>query len=279
MRHKRAKVYKRAMGIYTQAFNFRQPFQILVSQDILLSLNKESDIHKQLFACVQGNVKPMITQCCIDALYKKGRDYQPLVDIAKTFERRKCNHREVIEPDECLKDVIGQTNKHRYVLAAQSVKLRTSLSTIPGLPMIHFNPRGVLVQSPPSRATLKYKDAMEEERRTEGARVLDGIVDGDNVLGAAQIDGGQRAVAGPSSSGQPRRNRIKGPNPLSVKKKKRKAPDDQAETATKRKSSEPRDVQVEGSDDVRKKKKRKRRGKGEVALAIEEIRAGQMADD
>ena len=32
---------------------------------------------------------------------------QPVVEIAKTFERRKCNHREVIEPDECLKDVIG----------------------------------------------------------------------------------------------------------------------------------------------------------------------------
>ena len=88
----------------------------------------------------------------------------------------------------------GQTNKHRYVLAAQSVKLRTSLSTIPGLPMIHFNPRGVLVQSPPSRATLKQKDSQEEERRVEGATALQGIVDGDNVFGGAAVN------ADPSSS-------------------------------------------------------------------------------
>ena len=29
MRHKRAKIYKKAMGVYINAFNFRQPFQIL----------------------------------------------------------------------------------------------------------------------------------------------------------------------------------------------------------------------------------------------------------
>ena len=51
----------------------------------------------------------VITQCCIDSLYKMGKDHQPVVDIAKTFERRKCNHREAIDSDECLKDVIGES--------------------------------------------------------------------------------------------------------------------------------------------------------------------------
>ena len=30
----------------------------LVSQDVLLRLNRESDIYKQLQACVQGEIKP-----------------------------------------------------------------------------------------------------------------------------------------------------------------------------------------------------------------------------
>lgn len=51
---------------------------------------------------------PVITQCCVEALYKLGREHQRVIDLAKRFERRKCNHREAIEPNECLKDVVGE---------------------------------------------------------------------------------------------------------------------------------------------------------------------------
>lgn len=49
----------------------------------------------------------MITQCCIHELYLQGKAQQPAVDLAKTFERRKCNHREPIPGDECLSSVVG----------------------------------------------------------------------------------------------------------------------------------------------------------------------------
>ena len=50
----------------------------------------------------------MITQCCIHELYLQGNVVQPVVDFAKGFERRKCNHREAIPGDACLKDVVGK---------------------------------------------------------------------------------------------------------------------------------------------------------------------------
>lgn len=50
----------------------------------------------------------VITQCCIHDLYLQGREQQAAVDLAKTFERRKCNHREPIPGDECLESVIGK---------------------------------------------------------------------------------------------------------------------------------------------------------------------------
>ena len=49
----------------------------------------------------------VITQCCIHELYLQGKTQQPAVDLAKTFERRKCNHREAIPGDECLASVVG----------------------------------------------------------------------------------------------------------------------------------------------------------------------------
>lgn len=51
---------------------------------------------------------PVITQCCIEALYRMGKEFQPVVDMAKRAERRKCNHREAVPPQDCLKDMVGE---------------------------------------------------------------------------------------------------------------------------------------------------------------------------
>jgi U3 small nucleolar RNA-associated protein 23 len=82
------------------------------------------ELLKQLETVLQGKVKPsmllfwhdfvhklmewpVITQCCIVELYKMGKERQPAVDIAKEFERRKCNHREAIDGLQCLESVVG----------------------------------------------------------------------------------------------------------------------------------------------------------------------------
>jgi U3 small nucleolar RNA-associated protein 23 len=127
----------------------------------------------------------VITQCCIVELYKAGKERQPVVDLAKTFERRMCNHREAIEGDECLKTVVGpyssycsvhqpwstfvglvetliytlslgDENKHRYVIATQSQSLRNHLRTIPAVPIVHIK-KSVMILEPPSGTTLDIK--------------------------------------------------------------------------------------------------------------------------
>lgn len=120
----------------------------------------------------------MITQCCIHELYLQGKAIQPVVDLAKNFERRKCNHKEAIPGDACLKDVIGnllcwphsvnhvsvwtgETNKHRYVVATQSQPLRSSLRDVPAVPIVHIN-RSVMILEPPSNATLKAKEKVSQ---------------------------------------------------------------------------------------------------------------------
>ncbi|KAL7420795.1 hypothetical protein Q5752_004748 [Cryptotrichosporon argae] len=294
MRQKRAKTYKRVMALYTSAFEFRQPFQLLVSNDLLMEAStKEFDIAKQLATCCQAEIKPMITQCCVEALYKLGKDAQRVVDVAKRFERRRCNHRTAVEPDECLKDVVGPTNKHRYVVAAQSLALAAHLGRIPGVPVVHFNRSGVLVLSPPSTATVRHKNGVEEARRIEGAKVLAGVVDGDNVLGAAAA--GTSASGSASASGAARARKVKGPNPLSVKKKKsapapapvegkKRARDDEdgeggREGAGEGAGQQEGAVGEAGPADAgaasagRRKKRKRGKGKGAVATAIAEINA------
>jgi U3 small nucleolar RNA-associated protein 23 len=212
----------------------------------------------------------VITQCCVEALYKLGPEYQSSTNTAKTFERRRCNHREAIDPDECLKDVIGGTNKHNYVLAAQSASLRQKLQNVPGLPIIHFNPREVLVLSPPSIATTRQKNTLEEERRKEAEKGLGEVVDGANVIG-----GGGPSGSGSGSGSQLKeekaraRKKVNAPNPLSVRKKKvEKRP--REETVEQPSVTEELEGEVDAGGKRRKKRKRGR-GKGAVAEARAEL--------
>ncbi|WWC72784.1 uncharacterized protein I206_106748 [Kwoniella pini CBS 10737] len=279
MRQKRAKTYKRVMALYVQTFGFRHPYQLLVSHDVLLESSKsDMDIVKILKDVVQGEIKPMITQCCMEALYALGKDQQATTNIAKTFERRRCNHRTAIDGNDCLKDMIGQTNKHRYVLASQSLALRTSLENVPGLPIIHFNRTGVLVLSPPSIATIREKNKNEEEKRLKGLREMEGIIDGENVVAPNNTAISNQPIQGGG------RKKIKGPNPLSMKKKKSKIPppssgvESKDNESSKKRSREEKDgITVEGDDVINesegKKKKRRRKKKSVVAEAIAELNA------
>jgi len=145
----------------------------------------------------------MITQCCIHELYLQGKEQQSAVDLAKTFERRKCNHREAIPGDECLTSIIGTNNKHRYVVATQSHPLRVKLRSIPAAPIVHIN-RSVMVLEPPSDTTLNTKQANEE--RTLHATLPE-----------------LKSTCTSTSTQPPRKKKgPKGPNPLSVKNKKPK---------------------------------------------------------
>ncbi|KAF8140092.1 Fcf1-domain-containing protein [Boletus edulis] len=241
MRQRRAKTYRKLMSLYSLSFGFRQPYQVLIDSDMcILAVAAKTDLHQQLGIVLQGNVKPMITQCCIQELYLLGKSHQSAVDLAKSFERRKCNHREAIPGQECIASVIGESNKHRYVVATQLRALRVMLRLIPAVPIVHRN-RAVMILEPPSDATLDTKQQNEEKAFQPSAAELANI-----------------GVDNPPE--RPRRRKgPKGPNSLSVKKK---APPD---TSQKRKRT---DVDEDvTSPTAQKRKRRRKRGDSSATLS------------
>jgi len=161
----------------------------------------------------------MITQCCMAALYHAekeaegvdARRVQAAIAQAKTWERRKCNHREAQPPHDCLASVIGPENQHRYMLAADDVEVRRARRReVPGLPILHYA-QSVLILEPMSDVTERHIAHLEANKSAISAneqRLL------------AQSD---TAPAAPAPA-PVKRKRAKGPNPLSVKKKKVAAP-------------------------------------------------------
>ena len=128
MRQKRSKTYRKLLASYVLHFGYRPPFQLLIDAPFAQSLSalhlSESEVEKRLSDVLQTSqltkgkmkagvpeMKCMITQCCMVELYqaeKEGKVQKDAVTIAKSWERRRCNHREAIPGDQCLKEVIGE---------------------------------------------------------------------------------------------------------------------------------------------------------------------------
>ncbi|EPQ28264.1 uncharacterized protein PFL1_04091 [Pseudozyma flocculosa PF-1] len=219
MRQKRTKIYRKLMHQFQLHFGFREPYQMLIDETFAQSLVRlKTQNPSQQFANVLcGKVKPMITQCCMVALYKLGKEHQPTVNLAKEWERRKCNHREAIEPHECIKSVVGEANKHRYVLASDNQPLRAKLrNNVPGLPMVHFT-QAVMVLEPMSNLSRSKVEQIEDVKLSGHAPPSDpSATPATNIIGADTTSPGES-----SEPPQKKRKGPKAPNPLSVKKAKR----------------------------------------------------------
>ena len=66
-----------------------------------------------------------------------------VIDRAKLFERRRCDHRpeeypEPLSAPECISSVVdhngSKTNKHRYVVASQDLDVRKVMRGVMGVP-------------------------------------------------------------------------------------------------------------------------------------------------
>ncbi|GAB7341332.1 hypothetical protein MBLNU457_7598t1 [Dothideomycetes sp. NU457] len=244
MRGKRSKQYRKLMHQYGLSFNFREPYQVLVDAEMIQDTTKFHMLLKtSLERTLHGEVKPMITQCSIRHLYnaetkdKAQKDHW--IDIAKMCERRRCNHHELPEPlstFDCITSVVdpksSQTNKHRYVVASQDKKLRSTLREIPGVPLVYVN-RSVMIMEPMAASTEEVRDREERGKIRAGLKGRRGGVeagekrkrddeDDDEVDGDMRIVNAETGeVMDAQKSKKKRRKGPKQPNPLSVKKSKR----------------------------------------------------------
>jgi U3 small nucleolar RNA-associated protein 23 len=105
MRGKRSKQYRKLMHAYALTFGFRAPYQVLLSSTIIRDAARfKMQLGHMLSNTLHGEIKPMITQCCIRHLYKavpepgQERDKEAWIDVAKQAERRRCGHHELEEP-------------------------------------------------------------------------------------------------------------------------------------------------------------------------------------
>ncbi|KAI5966741.1 uncharacterized protein KGF55_000150 [Candida pseudojiufengensis] len=208
------------MNVYHYTFKFREPYQIIVDSNIIIKCSDSSyNITNGFNKTIQSENKPMITQCCIQALYDTKNE--KAISIAKYFERRKCNHRTPINPQDCIESIvdINGENKHRYIVASQDNELRSKLRQIPGIPLIYINKSSVMVMEQLSDASLKYSQNFENKKLIAG---LNDSKAGKQVKRDNEKENdGEDDGKGEGEPVKKKRKGPSGPNPLSIKKKKK----------------------------------------------------------
>ena len=184
----------------------------------------------------------MITQCSIRHLFAiptgstdsstpptTQADKTSMLDISRSFILRRCNHHTLPEPLstlECYRSVVDSndrgTNKHRYVLAAQDDTVRSWARGIRGVPVIYVK-RSVMVMEPMAHASIGIREREEKGKLRAGVKKFTG----DNgVLGKRKREEENGEGDDNNESTQVKKKKkaygAKGPNPLSVRKKKSK---------------------------------------------------------
>ncbi|GAV53046.1 hypothetical protein ZYGR_0AI03280 [Zygosaccharomyces rouxii] len=244
MRQKRAKSYKKQMLVYNYAFKFREPYQVLIDDQLVLDCQKSHyDLVGGLKRTLQAEVKPMITQCCMQALYSTKN--QAAIESGKSFERRRCNHppKEAKPPNECIESVVNVngSNKHRYVVASQDITMRRKLRKVPGVPLVHIS-RSVMVMEPLSEASSRVNEISEREKLLKGLN--DPKMAGLKAAPSAEDESENQAPV-------KKRKGPKGPNPLSVRKKQKKP-----------EQGKGHEQEQDHESDGKKKRRRRRKHKG-----------------
>jgi U3 small nucleolar RNA-associated protein 23 len=175
-------------------------------------------------------------------LYTAEPKDEAVIEQAKTYERRRCNHHTLENPLttlECFKSVIDphntNVNKHRYIVASQESNVRAHLRRIPGVPLLYIN-RSVMIMEPMANATEELRENEERGKFRAGLIGKRGMShtaskrrreeEESNVLAPSTHPADERrAQHGAETPNlllnqKKRKKGPKGPNPLSVKKPK-----------------------------------------------------------
>lgn len=158
-----------------------------------------------------------MTTTCVLAAIQKGGDTKGARFIAKRCEQRRCRHEPTKEPFACILDLIGKTNKHKYMVATQDDLLREKLRRVAGVPLFYLK-SGQILFEPPSIATIEKWKEVETLKTLPDKKELERL---DKIV--------------PVEKPEPvkKKKTVKGVNPLAVKKRKTKV--QPAETFTEKK--------------------------------------------
>mmetsp|Transcript_11805 Transcript_11805/g.27649 ORF Transcript_11805/g.27649 Transcript_11805/m.27649 type:complete len:275 (-) Transcript_11805:237-1061(-) len=239
MRHLRAKQGRKTLHYFRISFGIAPPYTVLLDGNFIHTCTKHKiDINARMSKHLGGEkFKFVVPRCVLKELSALGA----AVEDALEFAQANC---EPIDgppstaraagaeggagagqtPTEAIRGLIGSTNPLKLIVCTQEDELRAELRRLGGVPLLHVQ-RTVLLLEGPSSASRRQSDRAEQAKlKPHGAGRVD-TAETEAVALARKIRMEERAekrrADGAASDFAPKKQKAKGPNPLSCMKKKK----------------------------------------------------------
>lgn len=240
MRRKKHKNTRRTVQFYKLHYGFREPFKVLLDGNFIHAavLAKYPDATEQLVKLLGAPCTTYTTKCVMHELRQLGGDFQATYRAARKYKLHHCEHEEGTSGAECLLSQVQPNNNGHWFLATQDRAVQAVLAEAPGVPRVFMTVNGFHLERPPEKTR---GEVVEEEQHN--------LVLPAHELKTAALKDLPGLKPKDDSYKKFRRNKAKGPNPLSVKKKKLKATGEPADASqTKASGKRRRRKKVEGGD-------------------------------
>ncbi|KAI7901095.1 Fcf1-domain-containing protein, partial [Cokeromyces recurvatus] len=210
---KESRTNKKIVHTYSIGFGFRPPYQILLDGEFCkVALDRKIYLKDALPSLMFAPTRLLVTECILNELKSKGHDHTSAYILAKKFETRKCSHKEQpVSSYQCIREAVGDDNKHHLSIATQNPKLKDRLRKIPGVPIIYVNVKHQRLGIEPM--TDRSKQVMKQHELEKTQPVDKMTLQLKRKVLANEGDEHQQKP-------KPKKRKVKGVNPLAMKKKK-----------------------------------------------------------
>ncbi|KAL3159300.1 hypothetical protein ABBQ32_011256 [Trebouxia sp. C0010 RCD-2024] len=217
MRRKKHKHTRRAVKFYKIHHGFREPYKVVLDSSFVhgllqANLKAVTDLTAGLLG---GQVRLFTTQCVMHEIKALGKEYKDTYLACKKLQLYKCGHDDAVEAaTDCLKSLVGDDNAGHFFVGTQDKQLRTAIGKVPAGASMFISVNGLHLEQPSIRQEKVVHQAAEQQQGLQPsdlkAKVLKDVVDA------------KRHAQPDINTSIYRHNKAKGPNPMALKKKKRK---------------------------------------------------------
>ena len=214
MGRRKDKWIKKTLNFYKYVFKFDSPFKVIIDGNFAaMALNKKFEMKSSLEKLLGEKVVLIIPSCIFKEVQSIENKIPGLLKLLSQYKVEECSHG-LLSPTNCIRDYIGNKNQSKYFVATQDNFLRIQLRNIPGVPLIFFE-QNMLLMDKPSKRSIEASERREDLK--EDPQIKDFLVA--EFKESKYYKRKQEEYKLNKLMGYIRK-KAKGPNPLSIKKKK-----------------------------------------------------------
>ena len=227
MGRRKDKWIKKTLNFYKYIFKFDSPFKVIIDGNFAaMALNKKFEMKSSLEKLLGEKVVLIIPSCIFKEVQSIENKIPGLLKLLSQYKIEECSHG-LLSPTNCIRDYIGNKNQSKYFVATQDNFLRIQLRNIPGVPLIFFE-QNMLLMDKPSKVSIEASERREnlkEDPQKKEKKILNEKKEEIKDFLIAEFKESkyykrkQEEYKLNKLMGNIRK-KAKGPNPLSIKKKK-----------------------------------------------------------